>query len=121
MHNEIRALMIEKGLPSFYITNCYIKAWQSFLLTINPADVYNPLVKFLAGADIDIDNLLPEQVPDYWEQSILVAKNPAVAAKFFDIYMRAFISTLLGHDPTTDNLEGGIFGIVNAYTVLWVC
>ncbi|TDL18175.1 hypothetical protein BD410DRAFT_706625, partial [Rickenella mellea] len=31
MRNEIRALMIEKGLPSFYIT-------------INPADVFNPLV-----------------------------------------------------------------------------
>ncbi|KAJ6545733.1 hypothetical protein B0H19DRAFT_866494, partial [Mycena capillaripes] len=31
MRNQIRGLMIEKGLPSFY-------------LTINPADVYNPLV-----------------------------------------------------------------------------
>jgi hypothetical protein len=102
MRNEIRALMMEKGLPSFYVT-------------INPADIYNPLVKFLAGADIDIDNLLPEQVPDYWEQSLLVAKNPAVAAKFFDTYMRAFISTILGHDTNAQNLEGGIFGIVNAY------
>ncbi|KAJ7233268.1 hypothetical protein B0H12DRAFT_1028597, partial [Mycena haematopus] len=31
MRNEIRGLMIDKGMPSFY-------------LTINPADVYNPLV-----------------------------------------------------------------------------
>ncbi|KAJ7937912.1 hypothetical protein B0H13DRAFT_1582037, partial [Mycena leptocephala] len=31
MRNEIRGLMIEKGLPSFYIT-------------INPADVFNPVV-----------------------------------------------------------------------------
>ena len=69
--NEIRALMIsiEKGLPSFFIT-------------INPADVYNPLVKFLGGADIDIDNLLPEQVPNYCKQSILIAKNTFFAAKF---------------------------------------
>ena len=52
MRNEIRALMIEKGMPSFFIT-------------INPADVYNPLVKFLGGADIDIDALLPQQVPNY--------------------------------------------------------
>ena len=50
MRNEIRALMIEKGMPSFFIT-------------INPADIYNPLVNFLGGADIDIDALLPEQVP----------------------------------------------------------
>lgn len=44
MRNEIRGLMIDKGLPNFY-------------LTINPADVYNPLVKFLAGSEVDIDNL----------------------------------------------------------------
>ncbi|KAJ7157829.1 hypothetical protein C8R46DRAFT_892128, partial [Mycena filopes] len=31
MRNEIRGLMMEKGLPSFYVT-------------INPADIYNPLV-----------------------------------------------------------------------------
>lgn len=61
---------MDQGLPSFYIT-------------INPADVFNPLVKFLAGSEIDIDNLLPEEVPDYWEQAILVAKNPAIAANFF--------------------------------------
>lgn len=102
MRNEMRALMIDKGLPSFYIT-------------INPADVFNPLVKFLAGADIDIDNLLPEQVPDFWEQSILVAKNPAVAAKFFNIYMNAFISCLLRYDPKQQDLEGGILGVVKAY------
>ncbi|KAJ7336734.1 hypothetical protein DFH08DRAFT_627897, partial [Mycena albidolilacea] len=32
MRNEIKGLMIEKELPSFYIT-------------INPADVYSPIVK----------------------------------------------------------------------------
>ena len=36
MRNEICGLMMDQGLPSFYIT-------------INPADVFNPLVKFLAG------------------------------------------------------------------------
>ena len=102
MRNEIRGLMIEKGMPSFFIT-------------INPADVYNPLVKFLGGADIDIDNLLPDEVPNYWEQSILVAKNLFVAAKFFNIYMKAFISALLGYDPKQMNLEGGILGVVKAY------
>ena len=44
-----------------------------FFLTINPADVYNPLMKFLAGSEINIDHLLPEQVPNYWEQALLVA------------------------------------------------
>ncbi len=102
MRNEIRALMMDKGLPSFYIT-------------INPANVYNSLVKFLAGTNFDIDNVHPQNIPDYWEQSILIAKNPAVAAKFFDTYMRAFITTILGYDDTHNNIEGGILGVVKAY------
>ena len=47
---------------------------------INPADVYNPIVKFLGGAEIDLNNILPEEVPNYREQAILVAKNPFIAA-----------------------------------------
>jgi len=102
MRNEIHGLIMDQGLPSFFIT-------------INPADVYNPVVKFLAGSDIDIDNLLPDQVPEYREQANLIAKNPAIAAKFFNIYMKAFISAILGYDTKGANLEGGILGVVKAY------
>jgi hypothetical protein len=73
--------MCDRGLPSFYIT-------------INPADVYNPLVKFLAGTEIDVDNILPEQVPNFHDQSILITCNPAVTAKFFNIYMKTLIRCL---------------------------
>jgi hypothetical protein len=79
MRNQIRGLMIENGFPSFY-------------LNINPADVYNPPVKFLAGDEIDLDKLTLNAVPDYFDQSCLVAKNPVVAAEFFNVYMKAFIS-----------------------------
>jgi len=102
MQNEICGLMIEKGMPSFFIT-------------INPADIYNPIVKFLGGAEIDLNNILPEQVPNCREQAILVAKNPFIAAKFFNIYMKAFISAVLGYDPHEKNMEGGILGLVKAY------
>jgi hypothetical protein len=102
MRNEIRGLMIEKGLPSFYIT-------------INPADVYNPIVKFLAGSEINVDAMAPSEIPNYWDQSVLVAKNPVVAAQFFNVYMKAFISALLGYDPEHKNLEGGVLGVVKAY------
>ena len=94
--------MTELGMPSFYIT-------------INPADVFNPLVKFLAGDEINIDNLLPEQVPNYWDQAILVAHNPALAAWFFNIYMKAFISSILGYDPKHQNCEGAILSLVKGY------
>ncbi len=102
MRNEIRALIMDKGLPSFYIT-------------INPADVYNPLVKFLSGQNIDIDNLLPEEVPNYMQQSILVAENPFVAAQFFNIYLKAFFKCILGCDYSSTEQENGLLGIVSAY------
>ncbi len=102
MRNEIRAMIMSKGLPSFYIT-------------INPADVYNPLVKFLAGAEIDIDKLLPHQVPNYMEQSILVARNPFVAAQFFNIYLKAFMKIVLGHGFSDDAQSSGILGTLDGY------
>jgi hypothetical protein len=83
MRNEIRGLMVEKGLPNFYIA-------------INLADVHNPIVKFLAGSAIDVDSLLLGEEPNYWDQSVLVAKNPIVAAQLFNVYMKAFISVLQG-------------------------
>ncbi|KAJ8502956.1 hypothetical protein ONZ45_g11279 [Pleurotus djamor] len=63
MRNQIRALMLEKGMPSFFVT-------------LNPADVYNPIVKFLSGSQIDIDHMPTSEIPTYWTQALLVAKNP---------------------------------------------
>lgn len=87
----------------------------TFFITINSDDVYNPVVKFLAGLDIDVDCLLPDQVPNYWEQALLVAQNPAIAAKIFNIYMKAFLRAFIGYDAEGKNLQGGIFGIPQGY------
>ncbi|TFK64751.1 hypothetical protein BDN72DRAFT_734493, partial [Pluteus cervinus] len=78
MRRDIHALTMHLGMPSLFIT-------------INPADIYNPVVKLLAGAPIDVDNMLPEERPTYLEQSALVARNPFVAARFFHLYMNSFI------------------------------
>jgi hypothetical protein len=103
MRNEIHGMMMELGLPSFFIT-------------VNPADIYNPVVKFLASAEIDVDHLTDGQVPDYWEQSVLIARNPIVAVRFFNLYLKAFIQTVLGFDSSTSpNLTIGILGVVKGY------
>lgn len=104
MRNEIRGLMLTCGMPSYFVT-------------INPADVHHPLVKFLAGADIDIDKLLPEQVPKYWDQAILVARNPVIGATFFNLYMKAFIQSILGFGCKDSEIArlGGVLGKVKAY------
>lgn len=101
MRNEIKALIVDQGLPHFYVT-------------INPADVYNPLVRFLAGSDIDIDTCLPSD-HDYHSQAYLVAKNPAAVAKFFNVYMKAFIKAILGYDERSKRGDHGILGKVKAY------
>lgn len=107
--NELRAMNMSLGVfPAF--------------ITLNPSDTHNPLVKFLYGGDIDIDHLLPDQVPSVHEQSLLVAKNPFVAAKFFDIYVRAFIENILAYDkpslsnfvPGSKNREG-VLGVTKGY------
>jgi len=101
MRNEIRALTMSHGMPSFYVT-------------INPADGHNPIVKFLAGADIDIDNMLMDDVPNYWEQAVLLSSNPFVGATFFNAYLKAFIQTVLGVQSEGENGEG-ILGVVKAH------
>ena len=103
MRNEIRAMIASLGAPSFFIT-------------INPADVYNPLVKLLAGSEIDINHLLLEHVPNYHEQATLVAKDPVLAARFFDIYMKAFFSAVMQYQKTPDDEQTpGILGVTKGY------
>ncbi|KAJ3924186.1 MAG: hypothetical protein NXY57DRAFT_877903, partial [Lentinula lateritia] len=87
----------------------------SFYITINPADVYNPLVKFLAGSEIDIDCMFPHEVPSYWDQATLIARNPVVAAKFFNVYLNTFIHDLLNYDPACKDLSGGVLGLIKGY------
>lgn len=93
-----------KGLPTFY-------------LTINPADIHNPLVKLLAGNDIDIDSLLPSEIPQGLDQTFLIAKNPSLAAEFFNMYMKKFCKVLLGYvdEDAPVHSDGGVLGHVNAY------
>ena len=100
MRNEIRALTMTHGMPSFYVT-------------INPADAHNPIVKFLAGAEIDIDNMLDNDVPKYWEQSILISSNPCIGATFFNRYLKAFITAVLGYKEGEPN--EGVLGVVKAH------
>lgn len=102
MRNEIRATIMSLGIPSFYIT-------------VNPADVYNPIVKYLSGHDIDINNLMSHEVPTYWEQAKTIARNPCIAAEFFNTYVNAFFSAILRYDPKQRSTEPCVVGVVKAY------
>jgi hypothetical protein len=102
MRNEIRGMMFDLGLPSFY-------------LTINPADVYNPIVSVLAGADFDLDAMTASDVSTWKNQASLVAGNPFIVARFFRNYIEAFLSTILAYDPAQKSVHPGILGLVKGY------
>ena len=59
--------------------------------------------------------MLGDEVPTFWLQLILVTNNPVVCAKFFRLYMDAFLKTLLGFDKVTSEPHVGILGRVAAY------
>ncbi|KAH7871984.1 uncharacterized protein C8R40DRAFT_1053578, partial [Lentinula edodes] len=59
--------------------------------------------------------MLQSDVPRYWDQATLIAKNPVVAAKFFNVYLRSFLSALLGYDPNQEDTTGGVLGVVKAH------
>ncbi|PPQ81895.1 hypothetical protein CVT24_009316 [Panaeolus cyanescens] len=102
LRNELRALILEKGLPSFFIT-------------LNPADIYNPILSFLSGRHIDPDHMSANDLPQYFEQACFIANNPVVTAKFFDLYMKAFFEHLLKFTSDMERSENGILGKTSAY------
>ena len=103
MRNKIRGMITSLGAPSFFIT-------------INPADVYSPLINLLTGEEINIECLLPKQVSDYHHQSHLIAKDPVLAAWFFDAYMKTFFDTILHfNDCLTNEIQSSVLGITKGY------
>ncbi|KAL0061425.1 hypothetical protein AAF712_011719 [Marasmius tenuissimus] len=96
--NEIRALMMDKGLPSFF-------------LTVNPADVHNPIVRVLAGEELSMEDLCSRNFASGWVQPSEISTNPFTGAKFFHFMMDAFLKAILGYGES----DGGVLGEVDAY------
>ncbi len=97
IRNEIRSLIHWLGSPTFFVT-------------INPADVYSPLFCHFAGCMVDFETRNPD-LPSDFECRLLLARNPAAGARFFNAMMQAFIDTVID----LDNPKGGLFGNVAGY------
>lgn len=103
MRNEIRGLMNVLGMPALFVT-------------LNPADVHHPLVRMLAGNEIDPDAILKGDPLDKHTRACLVAKHPAATAQFFDIMISNFIMHVLCYN-NGEGLLGkctGYYGTVEA-------
>lgn len=102
---EIHAIVAKRGTPSWYVT-------------INPADVLNPIMAFMAldSPGFTLEDLMNDQLPTSTQRSIMVASDPASAARFFDTVISAFINGLLHYDTKTSKSKGaGILGNISDY------
>ena len=88
----------------------------SIWLTINPADVQDPIAQVLCGEDFDLDNF---NAFDQRPSPTAIAADPFAAAKFFHLMVNAVLQHLLGIKGSDVNgsvrREIGILGEVEAY------
>ncbi|EIW52165.1 uncharacterized protein TRAVEDRAFT_75827, partial [Trametes versicolor FP-101664 SS1] len=96
--NELKSLIIAKGMPIFFIT-------------FAPADIKNPLCLYYCGEDVDLCNYMP-RLRNADDRRRAIADNPAGAARFFDFLVKTFIRVILGFG---DDSKPGLFGHSDAY------
>ena len=101
---ELHAQIFSAGLPSIFIT-------------INPCDLHHPLAMKFAGVDLDIDNLIPDMMPNSQERAAIVASHPVDLAQFFNKLIETVLNTLIGynHQQHRSHPGGGVFGEIEAY------
>ena len=101
---ELHAQIFYSGLPNIFIT-------------INPSDLHHPLAMKFAGVDLDIDNLLPERMPNSQDRAAIVASHPVGIARFFNKLIETVLSTLIGynHNKHRSIPDGGVLGEIDAF------
>lgn len=95
--NEIRALIMEEGVPMFFIT-------------FAPPTYKNPLCLYFCGVPLDLDSR-PLPMASAAERARASANNPVACARFFHVLVVSFIKHVLRHGSG----EPGLFGETAAY------
>ncbi|CAG8676495.1 5498_t:CDS:2 [Cetraspora pellucida] len=98
MRNEIHATITRDGIPLIF-------------MTINPADLYSPIIIMYTGNEINFDKLLPDNFLKATERARLASLDPSAVAKYFDIIIQTIKDTIIGYSKK----NGGVFGIVKNY------
>ena len=90
----------------------------SIWVTINPADMQDPIAQVLAGADIDLDDFCNTAGPDGNDRAMNIASDPYASARFFHLMIGTLLEVLFGLSRSRNEpfvRREGIFGIVNSY------
>ncbi|KAH9852839.1 hypothetical protein C2E23DRAFT_729824, partial [Lenzites betulinus] len=95
--NEIKSLIMAKGVPVFFVT-------------FAPADIKSPLCLYYCGEDVNLMDHLP-LLRKSDDRSRAIADNPVGAARFFHFLVETFIEVILRFGAKED----GLFGPTEAY------
>ncbi len=89
--------------------------WPTFFITLNPNDLYSPILKFRLG-------VLHEELDrnTYVRKSNLSnADSPVECAEYFNHVVKTFLQVLFGFDEESGNYQTSIFGnVVNHFGVV---
>lgn len=105
--------------------SCRSKMWNqayfmnppNLWMTINPDDIDHPIVQFLVGEDIDLDEFEPLCGPDKTKRASNTAEDPFAAAEYFNFIIKAVLQALLGICSQNGYIisERGILGPISGY------
>ena len=98
---QIRALMIELGLPSFFIT-------------INPSDTNHPLCVHYGDTKVNLDNPFKENWKNSYERMKMVGDDPVACARFFNTMIESVLCNVLGINKSGVN-DIGVLGRVSGH------
>lgn len=94
LRTQIHALIFNQGLPSIF-------------LTINPADLSSRVALYFAGVDLDLDAIIPKNLPGTYERAEIIASHAVATLKLFNPLITTVLETMI---------EGqGVLGPVKAY------
>lgn len=94
-----------------------MKSPPSLWITLNPADLHDPIAQVLAGEDIDMDAFIEAVGPDKDRRARNIARDPYAAAKFYDFVVKTLFKTLFKIDASGSSVKSdrSIFGTISAY------
>jgi hypothetical protein len=93
LRTQIHALIYNQSLASIFIT-------------INPADIHSRVALYFSGINLNLDEILPEEIPSTYERAQIIASHPVATARFFNVLITSILKNLI---------EKGVVGPVKAY------
>lgn len=98
-------------------SQAYLDSPPFIWVTINPDDVNDPIVQFLCGEDISLDDFNPEHGPASAARSANSASDPFAAAEYFNLIIRAVLECLFAVKSENGSVKSktGILGEISGY------